>query len=202
MIPPRANTMIPPSALGAYEGRDWRGTAKKNGTNNVIVVSPSKEITAHNRQGEPHKLWKVSEQNTTIFRRLPGTGYWVLNTELIHSKVVGMRDINYVHDVLVADGKELWGTTYEERQKILIKTFSAVSEFSRLKMELSHVAVDNYTWLAINHTSDFRELYTMLDGPDDEGLVLKRASGRLGVRDSSGAPWMVKCRRTNKNVSF
>lgn len=204
LIPPRAKNAIPPSALSAYEGKDWIIQSKKNGTNNVIVVSPTKVVTAHNRHGEPHKLWAVTEENSAFFRKLPGNGYWVLNAELLHSKVKdGPRDVNYVHDVLVADGRELWGVSYQDRMRILREAFGKiVGGLHPGSPEMTHLVIDNHTWLALSHRDDFLDLFERFSNPDDEGVVLKRLNGRLGLRDSSGCAWMVKCRRPNKNLSF
>jgi hypothetical protein len=202
LIPPRAKTAIPPSALVAYEGKGWVVQSKKNGTNNVIVIDPDKNVSAHNRHGEPHKLWNLTEENSAVYRKFPGTGHWVLNAELIHSKVPGMRDINYVHDVLVADGKELWGTTYRDRLVILKRAFAEAASQDTWINEDTHLVVDKHTWLAVDYPAEFRDLFEKFSKPDDEGLVLKRLDGRLGLRDSSGCSWMVKCRRPNKNLSF
>lgn len=200
MIPPRAKNSIAPHGLGFFEKQQWNAQVKKNGTNNVIVVHPDRTLTAHNRRGESHKLWEFTPESERIFKKIPGNGYWVLNAELIHSKVKGMRDINYVHDVLVADGKSLVGKTTHERQQVLERLFRP--EMNKETFDSGYLPLDENAWLATMIQGGFRDHFFNLTSEEDEGLMLKNPRGKLGLRDAAGCDWMVKCRRTNKNMSF
>lgn len=201
IYPPRAENAIPPALLKSYEGRGWIAQVKKNGTNSVIFSSPEKDVFAMNRHAEKHGQWDTEkdpapEATKMIFRKLPGKGWYVLNAELLHSKVSGIRNINYVHDILVEDGEYLVGTTYAERYARLLMLFlhSPVAETA------SHWVLDDHTWLAKNHREGFYGLYKGLTAPEDEGIVLKKMDGRLAPRDNRG--WTVKCRRPQKNFGF
>ena len=199
LIPPRTEKAVPPGALGAYESMGWVAQSKKNGTNSVIVVEADRTVHAHTRHGTPHKAWAFTEGSARPFRELPGSGVWVFNAELLHSKVSGgPRDVNYVHDVLVADGKPLWGTKYADRHQILCRAFNtAGGDWTH-----THMEVDKHLWLAHVEYRGFRAYYDSLFSGEDEGLVLKDPNGILRQGDSRNAPWMVKCRRTIKNLSF
>lgn len=198
--PPRADSAIPPASIKHFERRGWIAQVKKNGTNNVIVVDPQKRVTAHNRMGEPHKSWSFTDETSTFFRNLPGDGHWVLNAELIHAKVKGIRNVNYVHDVLVANGRELWGTTFEYRQKVLMSVSGGSHNPSSLFA--THDVIDDHTWVAVNYVEELSDLYWSLTEPEDEGIVLKSPHGIYLQGDSRHAPWMVKCRKTTKNFCF
>lgn len=193
LIPPRASTSISHKMLKAFD-RDWIGQAKKNGTNSVIV-SENGRLHAHNRHGEAHKLWGFTDATAEAFKRLKGV--WVLNAELIHSKVKNIRNINYLHDVLVADGIEQWNIPYKDRYQKILDTFTPVDNG-----DIAHYYVDDNTRVAKIFDGDLAKVYDQLTGPDDEGLMLKNTKIGLSPRDQNNAPWLVRCRRTNKNLSF
>jgi len=196
LYPPRAENAIPAALLNSYERRKWVAQIKKNGTNSVIFVSPEKKVFAMNRHNADHKQWQFTPESEAIFKNLPGKGWYVINAELLHSKVRNLRDTNYIHDILVDDGEYLLGETYAQR-------------YSRLQMRFLHPAakgskyywiLDEHTWLAKNVTESFYALYQSLTDPEDEGLVLKDPCGKLTIRDNRG--WTVKCRYPHKNFSF
>lgn len=201
LIPPRTELSIPPGLLNLFANKGgWVVQVKKNGTNTVVVVEPDRKVHSHNRRGEPHKAWSFTDGSSDFFRSIPGKGRWVFNAELMHSKVPGLRDIHYLHDVLVADGVELWGVTYGERKQLLFDICTRLRK--PMSMTLSHTVLDDHTWLAMDHTSDFRELYNKLTTSEDEGLMLKMTTSVYKPSDCRKCTWMVKCRRTGKNLSF
>lgn len=196
LSPPRAENAIPPNLLKAYQRSNWVAQVKKNGTNSVIFVSPTKEVMAMGRHNNEHKLWQFTPESAAIFKALPGSGWYVLNAELMHSKVVGLRNINYLHDVLVENGEYLLGSTYAQRYARLLMLFL----HGKPSGPSSHFILNEHTWLAKNHTGSFTDLFNSLTEIEDEGVVLKNMQGRLAPKDNSG--WTVKCRRPQKNFGF
>jgi hypothetical protein len=187
ITPPRAEVKSPRSLLSSYQEKGWWAQIKKNGTNSMIFVGPDRLPFAYNRHGERHKQWAFTAASAAPFAALPGTGWYVLNAELLHSKVRGgPKDTNYVHDVLVADGVYLLGKSYAERYAMVRGLF-----------------VPGPNLLVAEYVSEgFGALFDSLSAGEDEGLVLKNPAGKLGTRDGSGAGWMVKCRRIHKNFGF
>lgn len=198
LSPPRAETVVPSGILGLYERRGWYAQHKKNGTYNVVYVSPDKKVTFLGRNKEPHKLWSPPAFAMETYQNLPGKGWYVICTELLHSKVKeeegGHRDTQYVHDILVDDGEWLLGETYAQRYARLLSLFLKDG-----KMSLSHWELPNRIWLARNHKSDFGMIFSGMNLPEDEGLVLKDPQAPLIV---GSGKWSVKCRRPHKNYSF
>jgi hypothetical protein len=196
--PPRPELAVPPTMLGFYQKRRWTAQYKKNGTCSVIFVTPEKRVVAKTRHNDDHKAWAPSPATTTAFSSLPGPGWYVLVAELLHSKGVGVRNVNYVHDVLVADGKYLVGTTYRERHDLLTRLF-----VSR-EVAHSHYVVDDHTWVARNFDVGFSKMFEEISLKEDEGLVLKNGTAKLAVcsRPTANSSWSVKCRRPTKNYSF
>jgi hypothetical protein len=202
ITPPRAEAKQSPLFLERYEGRGFVGSVKKNGTNSVIFVPPDRAPFAYERHGAPHKAWGdpngkgqrgvFPQGQGDLFRKLPGKAYFVYNAELIHSKTPHLKNIHYIYDILVCEGIQLTGTTYEYRYQLILDTLG--DELEPLETyKGDHYPVDNSTWIARNYTSDFSRLFKSLIAPEDEGLVLRLPVGRWyeGKADN----WMVKFRR-------
>jgi hypothetical protein len=199
--------------LPHFERQGYLAQIKKNGTGNVMAISPQRKVVAMQRTNKAHILWSPSDHTANPFRDLKGHGWYVFVAELLHSKVAaekqrqatgsesGLRDINYINDILVADGTTLTGTTFEFRQQMLVEMFGA----DRLPVAKSgsHYVIDRHTWLARNHRSGFRRLFAGLDSPEDEGLVLKLPTGKLApcLREGSNSSWQFKIRKPTKNYA-
>ena len=198
--PPRPERAIPREMLGFYQKRGWIAQAKMNGTCNVLAVAPDKSLKCMSRHQDEHKLWKPTEASSAAFEALPGKGWYVFVAELLHSKVEGLRDTNFVHDVLVNDGEYLVGKTFVERQNILRSLFLKGGEAETE----SHVVVTPHTWLAKNRLANFDAFYDSLDKVEHEGIVLKDPNAPLVLcsRQGANANWQVKSRRQHKNYSF
>jgi hypothetical protein len=202
LYPPRPdeNRAIPPSMLSSLEGDGWIAQAKMNGTCNVLAVSPDrKTIKAMSRHADAHKLWSPSEQTLKAFANLPGNGWYVFVAELLHSKVTGgTKDTNYINDILVADGEYLVGSRFVDRRLMLTDIFGDPDG------PITHHVVDERTWVARSVNSGFAEFYSKMDNAELEGVVLKKATGKLALcaKEKSNVMWLLKCRKRGKNFSF
>ena len=173
LTPPRAEDRIAPALLSFYEKQGWLAQIKKNGTNSVIFVSPEKKLTAMNRHGDVHRQWSFTKNSAEPFLCLPGKGWWVVNAELLHAKTPNIKDTNYIHDVLVADGEWMIGEEYSKRYKILEEVFKGAPDGD-------HLTINANTWLASNISDKFRSTFDSLKKIEDEGLVLKDPKGPVG----------------------
>ena len=198
--PPRPERAVDKSLLTVFEERNFSAQVKKNGTCSVIFVAPDKSIVAMTRHNEPHRKWAPTDHGMSAFTALSGQGWYVFVAELLHSKVPGLRDINYVHDILVMDGEYLVGSTQEQRQDILHDLFIKGGE----EETLSHIVINPNLWLAIEYEEDFVNLFDSLSKPEDEGIVLKDPKRPLALcsRSSSNSLGLLKCRRPHDNYSF
>lgn len=200
--PPRPESAVAPLVLKSLEKRGWIAQVKKNGTCSVIFVSPDKKVTAMNRHNEEHKAWTPTPEVMADFARLPGNGWYVFVGELLHNKIssAALKNIHYVHDVLVANGEYLVGRTQEQRQDILhdlLMTDDAVET-------ASHYVVSPYLWIPVEYEADFAGLFASLKDDEDEGIVMKDPNQKLVFcsRQKANVAGQVKCRRTHKNFSF
>jgi hypothetical protein len=214
LYPPRPEKAIYEMQLAYFEQQGAHfAQYKKNGTGNVMAITPQRTVVAMQRTNKAHILWSPSAHTADAFRGLKGRGWYVFVAELLHSKVAadkqkqatgsesGLKDINYINELLVADGETLTGTTFEYRQQMLAEMFGA----SRLPVSKSgsHYVIDRHTWLARNHRSGFRKLFAGLSSPEDEGLVLKLATAKLAPcqREKSNSSWQLKIRKPTKNYA-
>jgi hypothetical protein len=198
--PPRPEQAIDRRLLGMMEKRGFVAQVKKNGTCSVIFVSPDKKITAMNRYKETHRQWTPTDVGMAAFRDLPGKGWYVFVAELMHNKVPGIRDVNYVHDILVHDGEYLAGVSQADRQANLRALFLRGDE----DRTHSHSIVNPHLWIPVEYRTGFSKLFNSLTAIEDEGIVLKDPRRPLALcsRASSNATNMYKCRRPHKNYSF
>jgi hypothetical protein len=200
--PPRPENAIMKMALGAYESMGWVAQVKKNGTCNLIAVSPDKTLHCMTRHAEPHKMWTPDQASTEPFKVLKGKGWYLFVAELMHHKTPNIKNINYINDVLAVDGEHLIDTTFRERQKLIAKLFKTSKD---TKETPSHYVVHPNLWIAKNYEQlSFRKLFDTLHKPEDEGLVLKDPNAKLvlGRNKSSNSGWMVKVRRATKNYGY
>lgn len=206
--PTRPEKAIPNSFLNVYEKRGWVAQYKKNGTCNVLFVSPEKEVTGMTRHEDEHKRWAPTAKSSAPFKKLPGDGWYVILTEVLHSKVPGTLDTHYIFDILVADGEYLLEQTFEERMELLEELFLKGNN----EEEYSHYVISPNVFLAKTIHSDFNTIWKQVnevaknkDGaPMDEGLVLKNPKAKLKMptRKNANNSWMVKCRVAHKNYTF
>lgn len=205
LYPPRPVSAgaVAVECVGNYETLGWIAQAKLNGTCNVMAVAPDrKTIKAMSRHADAHKLWAPSNHTAKPFKNLPGDGWYVFVCELMHSKIAGgPRDVNYINDILVADGEYLFGSTFGERYELLTGLFDLNEEDSTL----SHWVIDDHTWLAKNHTKDFAGLFKTFTRQEMiEGIVMKNPRGKLALcgKEAANTNWLAKCRRGGKNYSY
>lgn len=199
LYPPRPEKAIPPGLLSAYEAKGWVGQYKKNGTCNVTFVSPEKEITVMTRHNAKHKAWSPTVASNKFFKELPGKGWYVFVTELLHNKTPTVKDTHYIFDILVYDGEHLSGKTFAERMDLLATFIPENAE-----MTDSHFIVNPNMWIARTVASGFEDTFKEITTPEDEGLVLKDPNAKLKLpfKKNSNVGWMIKSRKSHSNYGF
>jgi len=199
--PSRPEKAFMPLALGTYETLGHHLQIKMNGTCSVVYRTPDRQIIAMNRHNEPHKQWAPTQDVMRQFIDLPGNGWYVFFTELMHNKLSTIKEVNYIRDMVVDNGEYLVGSKFSERQERLAKLFLKGSE----PLTLSHHVIDRHTWLARTYEPGigYRKLYNQLVNPEHEGVVLIDPKIELAMctRATSNVSWLAKCRRPTKNYT-
>lgn len=230
---PGTDQVITRTRLDARERLGAWAQIKKNGACTTLYVGPDRKVRVTNRRYDEHRSWAPIGQTHAAYRQLPrgdssthllravgiigksptsGNGWTVFCSELLHGKVrtrpgeQPLKNINFIHDMLVLDGNYLVGTTFEQRQKLLRLLFPDTVTPMR---GVGYRVIDPFTWLAENYLPNpsrpgFGKLWDSLTRPEDEGLVLKMPQARLQVcyNESANDAWQFKCRLPTKNVAY
>jgi len=202
LFPPRPDNAIPAKTINFYANRGYVAQYKKNGTCNILFVSPNKKITCMTRHNTDHKLWEPTTKSSVPFVNLPGNGWYVFVTEVLHSKFKGVLDTHYIFDMLVNNSDYLVNRTFMERNDIMNTLFTSTSTTP------SHAVISKHVWLAniiaSDSIADSMKHISEHATPENEGLVLKNPNAKLKICSSKNANnnWMVKCRVPHKNYSF
>ncbi len=186
--PPQTSAKKSPEFLPLHERMGHWGQLKLNGSHSEVYLGPDRIPDAWNRHGERHRRWRFDDHTGALFRSLPGKKWFVFDGELMHAKTPGIKNIHYLYDVLVYDGVHLTRTTYAERYKLLKGLFRSRAE------TIGHYELDDYTWLAKNHTEHLSNLFeaTREFNPTVEGLMVKDPNGMYYSGDARA--WMIKFR--------
>ena len=193
--PPRPETKIPPALIGFYEKRGWWGQVKKNGTCTVIF-SHGDDVVFKTRHDDDHKAWAPQPEHAIFFN---GREQWnVYVAELLHSKTANVKNHLYLFDILVSDGEDLSGTSFADRQAILLGRYPGNGGAG-----LGATRVTRQVSRATCYTRDFERVWSEL-AAEDEGIVFKDPASKLApcVTQTANAMWQVKCRRPATNYSF
>ena len=193
--PPRPETKIPPALIGFYEKRGWWGQVKKNGTCTVIFAHGD-EVVFKTRHDDDHKAWVPQPEHAAFFK---GREQWnVYVAELLHSKTANVKNHLYLFDILVSDGEDLSGTSFADRQAILLSRYPGNG-----RAGLGATRVTKQVSRATCYTRDFERVWSEL-AAEDEGIVFKDPASKLApcVTQTANAMWQVKCRRPHSNYSF
>lgn len=201
LFPPRPEAKIAPNLLSFHERQGFHAQVKRNGTCTVIFARGDEVIfkTRHpeTENGE-HLQWKPLEAHLDFFR---GFDTWyVFVGELMHNKTKNTKNQLYLFDMIVADGVQLIGSTFTERQARLLDMWKLQDD------ERDQFRVGEYVGVAKSFSTGFRKMFQEADEQkldEVEGLVLKRPTAKLTscIRDTN-AGWQVKCRRPHKNYTF
>ena len=202
IYPPRPEKAVDPSELPRYENPlQWWAQVKKNGSYTVEKTLLQHTLLSYTRHRTPHSLWEPrTSKALEPIRDMTQPGTLVCG-ELLHSKVKGgHRDVIYLHDIIIAGERDLFGETYEDRYALLLDIFKPMDQG-----DLDHFVVSEHLWIAKNILREFTGIFRSLTDPEDEGLVLKNPKARLMLcnREGSNSGWQVKVRRPlSPNYSF
>jgi hypothetical protein len=201
LYPPRPEHVITSDVIALYEQRGWVAQYKKNGTCAVVTISPTGDVTVHDRRAAKLKSWQCPKDLANILRaRVTQKRWTMLIAELLHSKTPTIKDTLYVRDIIVYQNTHLVGTTWQERQVIL----DAIIPRSGAET-YSHYEVDEGLWRAKTLQGNLTQLFLAIDNPKiDEGLVLFDPAGKLKwcIKEGGNASWQVKVRYPTKNYQF
>lgn len=204
--PPRPSNALPKLFMKRFQKKGWCAQIKLNGTCTIVAVSPEKEVIYMNRYEGEHKQWKPNTAINEWFENLPGNGWYYFVGELLNNKVADdeYKNIISLFDILVHNGEQLVGKTFNERHQLLNSLSNATNEtwFAR--------KFSNNVW-CIKNVVNWTDVWNKIRGDEPfdggelfEGLVLKDPSAKLEYcfKSNANQNWQVKIRRPHKNHGF
>ena len=201
IFPPRPEHKIPSKSLVKYDDGTYYAQPKLNGSCSELYLD-GKSFEQRNRHQGIISNFKMNNQEVIKLHR--GKGDMVVVGEYMNKS---QKDINgkvfnnkfVIFDILVLNGKQLVGTTYESRFKIMKDIFGTKSYDDYLYQ------VSDNIFMVKSFEKDFTNLYSKIVKINMlEGWVLKRRGGKLerGTREKNNVGWMMKCRKETKNYQW
>jgi ATP-dependent DNA ligase len=208
MYPPRPKRKIPPNKVSDYEKKGYFAQFKFNGTRTLVEFKDG-DIKLWTRHKTAHKRYKISKEMKSdllkIYKTLGIDENHIIDGELMHSKIKGLKDIFIAFDLLVYKNEYLLDTRAMERYILLQSILGSPDE--RESKTGKQIALDvlEHVWLAETFCMSFEERFKHAIELDEiEGLVLKKVSGKLerGFREENNGSWLIRCRKEHKNYAF
>jgi ATP-dependent DNA ligase len=169
---------------------NWIAEPKYNGSRLQLHHLPDGTWEFWNRHGQKMSFSPSPE----ILQDLNGLkleGYWLLDGELRHNKVKGVRQQIAFYDVFIANGELLANKIFIDRRLLLEEIFKNSGGDSLI--------------LVPQFVGNFKEKFdSYKDDPEIEGLVIKNLKGKLnlGRTSSPKSTWQWKVRKPNNSVRF
>lgn len=228
IFPPRAETCIPKDEASIFLDMRWKPQLKYNDSHALIKFLPGKgNIELWNRHAERFRTYTapdwLKDQLELVAGALglPSDQWHLLDGGLLDQKHQAIKDTIVIWDILVKNGEQLLGTTYQERYNILYNSIS--TEETYWYTHPKHEPIDFGIKLADNiilarqyDATDWDNLWNMVHTinapystkndvkPILEGVVLKDPNGQLamGYKEKNNTDWMVKSRITTGRHRF
>lgn len=208
LYPPRPEHAVPIEHIGTYEELGYVAQPKLDGSSCLVFTDGTRAI-AMSRHATPFASDPALLKDGTFRALHRGTpGKWtVLVGELMNKSKRDERgrpfsDRYVLHDVLVADGVHLVGTTFAERIAILDGMYGTGESDQAGLHGTGHKGV----YRVRTHEGDLAGLFRGATAGAQmyEGIVAKDPSARLehGMRQKNTRAGQVKVRRTEKNYAY
>ena len=179
----------------------WFGLPKLNGSN-ITIFTNGVELHIYNRHNSPLTNVKLSKEDFLSLHR--GNGWFVLNGEYMNKSKLNQKNQVFNHklvifDVLVYDGIQTIGTTFDERITLLNKLYKQ-TEYDGF---INKISEDIY--IVKSFYGNFDQTYQKLIQTDMyEGWVLKKRNVKLknGITEKNNTDSQMKFRKPTKNYSY
>jgi len=149
---------------------NWIAEPKYNGSRLELHHLPDNSWEFWNRHGQKMS-YTPSPELLEDLNGLNLKGYWILDGELRHNKVKGIRNKIVIYDVFMVEGNLLVSIPFQDRRLILETLFKYYGP-----------DVGDILDLAPQFDSNFRQHFDRyLDDEEIEGLVIKNLKGKLNL---------------------
>lgn len=201
IYPPRPKINLPSSELSKYDNGEWVGQPKLNGSN-IVIFTNGEEVHLYNRHNSPITNVKMKESEFLSLHK--GKGWFVLNGEYMNKSKNNSKGEVFNHklvifDVLVYDGVQTIGMTFNQRIQLLNELFPSTKYDDFINK------INDNVYIVNTFTQNFESLWDKITQTDMyEGWVLKKKSAKLknGLSEKNNTDSQMKFRKPTKNYSY
>jgi hypothetical protein len=218
IYPPRATTALPygenGEGLAVLAGRGWLAQLKYNDTHVVLDYDGPNFIKAWDRHAKVpvYDFENLRADLDQLGQKLVpwggGTGRYLLDGGLLHSKHAAIKHVLVIWDILVQNGVHLLGTTYAERHHDL-GYLCTMNRYVFKGHDLGALITprifrpDNFCPGPRGEINEWQRAWAIVqsinedyDTPLLEGLLIKNPRGVLkhGFTERNNGEWLTRCR--------
>lgn len=201
IYPPRPEINLPSSELVKYDNGLWVGQPKLNGSN-ITIFTNGTELHIYNRHNSPLTNVKMdSKEFLSLYR---GKGWFVLNGEYMNKAKINSKGEAFNHkliifDVLVYNGIQTIGMSFDKRIELLNTLFSSTEYDGYINKITENV------YIVKSFYENFNTIYQKIVQIDMyEGWVLKKRMAKLknGLSEKNNTDSQMKFRKPTKNYRY
>lgn len=198
IYPPRPENKLPSDKLS--DDNLYMAQPKLNGSN-LTVYTNGKDVILMTR----HKTSMNVLLDKDMFKSLHrGNGWMAINGEYMNKSKNNCNNKLFNHkfvifDILVFNGKQTIGMTFDERYNLLNKIYSSKKYDNYIKK------INNWVYIVETFYENFNKNFNKLINTDMyEGLVLKEKQAKLknGISKKNNTNSQFKVRKPTKNYNY
>ena len=223
IFPPRPQDAFPFSEAHILHNNTWEAQLKYNDTRLCLKYLPDGEIQLWNRHAERIRNWTCPDEIIDQIKAVPALlglnwpgEYHLLDGGILDGKHVAIKDTIVIWDILVRNGEQLIGTTYNQRYFMLFNgapvTPWMYSHPSHAPIRFGSAITPNIFYPQMIVWEDWArtwgEIITVVNAPYTvtkpkydckpviEGLVFKEMTGKLGYgfKEKNNMHWLMRSR--------
>lgn len=201
IYPPRPESKVRHTELSKYDNDTFIGQPKLNGSNCEVYTNGVDVYIMNRHKGE---LTNVKIGKSVFTKLHKGKGWMVLNGEYMNKAKKNNKGFEFNHkfvifDILVYNGKQTIGTTFEERVDLLKNLYDTI-EYDNIIRK-----INDDIYIVETFLEGFIDIYQHLISIDMyEGFVLKKKKSKLknGISQNNNSSSQIKVRKPTKNYDF
>lgn len=219
LFPPRPEKALPSNVIPSYEARGEYGAQPKLNGDCLVVFMNGKQTILMDRHNTTYTKSKIDLEIASLYRETIAEGIptnkWMVLTGEYMAKSQKQADGSVwnhkfvIHDIIVYDGMQLVGDTFEERVDLLDRIYGTDDK------EITPTGIKQLDFLYSTTSKECYRVKTYYHNLDVvwgalvaigmyEGLVFKKLKARLenGIKVANNSASMFKFRKETRNYTY
>ena len=201
IYPPRPESKIRNTELIKYDNGTFISQPKLNGSNCTIYTNGI-DVYIMNRHKQELSNVKLGKKVFTDLHR--GEGWMAINGEYMNKSKNNGDGLTFnnkfvIFDILIYEGKQMVGTTFEYRVDLLKNLYDSVKYDNIIRK------INDDIYIVETFFEGFDSIYEDIVSIDMyEGLVIKKKKSKLenGISQKNNSSSQIKVRKPTKNYDF